>query len=427
MSPQREGPRHTGWGAPLTIGSLALGTVLLSAFVTAERRVSHPLLPLRVILDRTRGSSYAAIGVTGVAVFGVFLFLTYYMQQVKGYSPVTTGLLFLPMVGGILVASTISSVVLLPRVGSRVLIAAGLPLSGGGTAYLGQLTVTSGYPGHILPALLAMGLGFGMIFAPAANTATAGVPTNDSGVASALVNTMQQVGGSIGVSILSTMAASATASYLLAHHTGTQAAATAFHPRIHPGIHNLCRASRARRASRGPHAAVPPQVQGPKQRGHHPRLRTARNGRSRRAARAAAAKVMPRMQQGCNKLSEDTVVDDTARDRAIYQALKATDEVAAVLQTHLIEEHGADPERTAPQSPSSNSFKLLRQARQRLGEGLRALGQTASPSPTRSPCVTSAPPQEPAPSRHAADRRQSPGTADCESTGQGNVTGIRSG
>jgi len=216
-----------GWAAPLTIGSLAPGTVLLAAFVTAERRVSHPLLPLRVILDRTRGSSYVAIGVTGVAIFGVFLFLTYYMQQVKGYSPVTTGLLFLPMVGGILVASTISSVVLLPRVGSRVLITAGLLLSGGGTAYLGQLTVTSGYPAHILPALLAMGLGFGMIFAPATNTATAGVPTNDSGVASALVNTMQQVGGSIGVSILSTVAASATTSYLLAHHTGTRAAATA--------------------------------------------------------------------------------------------------------------------------------------------------------------------------------------------------------
>ena len=216
-----------GWGAPLTIGSLALGTVLLAAFVTAERRVSHPLLPLRVILDRTRGSSYVAIGVTGIAIFGVFLFLTYYMQQVKGYSPVTTGLLFLPMVGGILVASTTSSVVLLPRVGSRVLIAGGLLLSGGGTAYLGQLTVTSSYLGHILPALLAMGLGFGMIFAPATNTATAGVPTNDSGVASALVNTMQQVGGSIGVSILSTVAASATTSYLLAHHTGTQAAATA--------------------------------------------------------------------------------------------------------------------------------------------------------------------------------------------------------
>jgi EmrB/QacA subfamily drug resistance transporter len=215
------------WTASLTIGSLVLGALLLVAFVLAERRVSHPLLPLRVILDRTRGGSYVAIGIVGVAIFGVFLFLTYYMQQVKGYSPVTTGLLFLPMVGGILIASTLSSVVLLPRIGPRVLIASGLLLSGGGTAWLGQLTVTSSYLGGMLPALLAMGLGFGMIFAPATNTATAGVPTKDSGVASALVNTMQQVGGSIGVSILSTIAASATTSYLLTHHTGGQAAAIA--------------------------------------------------------------------------------------------------------------------------------------------------------------------------------------------------------
>jgi len=215
------------WTATLTIGSLVLGAVLLVAFVVAERRVSHPLLPLRVILDRTRGGSYVAVGITGIAIFGIFLFLTYYMQQVKGYSPLTTGLLFLPMVAGILIASTVSSVVLLPRFGPRALIAAGMLLGAGGTAYLAQLTVTSGYPGAIMPALIAMGLGFGMIFAPAINTATAGVPSQDSGVASALVNTMQQVGGSVGVSILSTIAGSATTSYLLAHHTGSQALALA--------------------------------------------------------------------------------------------------------------------------------------------------------------------------------------------------------
>ena len=215
------------WTAALTIGSLALGAVLLAVFVVVERHVSHPLLPLRVILNRVRGGSYVAIGIVGVALFGIFLFLTYYMQQVKGYSPVTTGLLFLPMVGGILVASTLSSVVLLPRVGARVLITAGLLLGAGGTAYLAQLTVTSSYLGDILPALIAMGLGFGMIFAPATNTATAGVPIADSGVASALVNTMQQVGGSVGISVLSTIGASATASYLLAHHAVAQAAAIA--------------------------------------------------------------------------------------------------------------------------------------------------------------------------------------------------------
>jgi len=216
-----------GWAATLTIGSLILGAVLLVAFVVAERRVSHPLLPLRVILDRTRGGSYVAVGITGIAIFGIFLFLTYYMQQVKAYSPVTTGLLFLPLVAGILIASTLSSIVLLPRVGPRPLIAAGMLLGAGGTAYLAQLTVTSGYPADILPALVAMGLGFGMIFAPAINTATTGVPREDSGVASALVNTMQQVGGSIGVSILSTIAGSATTSYLLAHRTGAQAPAIA--------------------------------------------------------------------------------------------------------------------------------------------------------------------------------------------------------
>jgi EmrB/QacA subfamily drug resistance transporter len=215
------------WTAPLTIGSLALGAVLLVGFVVAERLVSHPLLPLRVILDRTRGGAYVAVGITGIAIFGIFLFLTYYMQQVKAYSPLTTGLLFLPLVAGILIASTLSSVVLLPRVGARVLIAVGMLLGAGGTAYLAELTVTSGYTADILPALVAMGLGFGMIFAPAINTATAGVPREDSGVASALVNTMQQVGGSIGVSILSTIAASATTSYLLTHHTGGQAAAIA--------------------------------------------------------------------------------------------------------------------------------------------------------------------------------------------------------
>jgi len=124
-----------GWTAALTLGSLVLGAVLLTAFVVAEQRSSHPLLPLRVILDRTRGGSYVAVGITGIAIFGIFLFLTYYMQQVKGYSPLTTGLLFLPLVAAILVASTFSSVVALPRVGPRVLITMGMLLSAGGTAY----------------------------------------------------------------------------------------------------------------------------------------------------------------------------------------------------------------------------------------------------------------------------------------------------
>src|SRR6266498_2235807 len=191
-----------GWAAPLTIGSLVAGPLLLAAFVVAERRSAQPLLPLRVIRDRTRGGSYAVLGLTGIALFGVFLFLAYYLQGVKGYSPVISGLLFLPFVGGMLVST-------------------------GAMAYLTQLTVTSTYAAVILPAVIVMGLGFGVIFAVTINTATAGVRRQDAGVASALVNTMQQVGGSIGLSALSTVALTATASYLAAHHTGRLAPAIA--------------------------------------------------------------------------------------------------------------------------------------------------------------------------------------------------------
>jgi EmrB/QacA subfamily drug resistance transporter len=216
-----------GWTATLTIGSLVLGLLLLAGFVLAERQSSHALLPLRVILDRTRGGSYVAVGLSGIAIFGVFLFLTYYLQEVKGYSPVTSGLAFLPMIGCILLSSNVSSIVTLPRLGPRVLITTGMLLGTGAMSYLAQLTVTSNYLGGILPALLVMGLGFGMIFAPAINTATAGVQRQDSGVASALVNTMQQVGGSIGTSALSTIALTTTTSYLVAHHTGPLAPAIA--------------------------------------------------------------------------------------------------------------------------------------------------------------------------------------------------------
>jgi MFS family permease len=189
----------------------------------AEQRSTHPLLPLRVIVDRTRGGSYVAVFISGIAIFGTFLFLTYYLQLIKGESPLATGLLFLPMIGCILITSNLSSIVLLPRAGPRVLIAAGMLLGAGGMAYLTQVSVTSSYVAGVLPALLLLGLGFGMIFAPAINTATTGVRRADSGVASALVNTMQQVGGSIGTSALSTIALTATASYLIAHHASPAA------------------------------------------------------------------------------------------------------------------------------------------------------------------------------------------------------------
>jgi EmrB/QacA subfamily drug resistance transporter len=216
-----------GWSAALTVGSLVLGVLLIVAFGLAEARAPAPLLPLRVILDRTRGGAYLSVGVAAVALFGAFLFLTYYLQVVKVYSPITAGLAFLPMAGGLVVSANVSSNILLPRIGPRVLISSGLLVGGAAMGYLTQLTVTSSYASGVLPALILLGLSFGMILAPAINTATTGVRPQDSGVASALVNTMQQVGGSIGASALSTVALSATASYLTIHHTGPLAPATA--------------------------------------------------------------------------------------------------------------------------------------------------------------------------------------------------------
>jgi predicted MFS family arabinose efflux permease len=108
-----------GWGSPTTIGFLAAGVALLAAFVAIERRAPHPLLPLRVVLDRNRGGSYLALRIAGPGMFGVFLFLTYYLQQTLGYSPIETGLALLPMVGAVMLTATLSTAVLLPRVGPR--------------------------------------------------------------------------------------------------------------------------------------------------------------------------------------------------------------------------------------------------------------------------------------------------------------------
>jgi hypothetical protein len=207
-----------GWGAPTTIALLAGGVVLLAAFVLVERRVSHPLLPLRIVLNRFRGGSYLAIGLSAIGLFGVFLFLTYYLQLILRYSPVVTGLAFLPMIAALIATSTAVSAVLLPRVGPRILIPAGMLVAAAGLVILAaQLGVSTSYPSIILPALVVIGLGLGLVFACAINTATYGAAREDAGVASAMVNVNQQVGGSIGIALLNTIAASAFSSYLLTH------------------------------------------------------------------------------------------------------------------------------------------------------------------------------------------------------------------
>jgi EmrB/QacA subfamily drug resistance transporter len=216
-----------GWGSATTLGFLAGGVALLMAFVAIERRAAHPLLPLRVVLDRNRGGSYLAIGISGAGMFGVFLFLTYYLQQTLGYSPIETGFAFLPMLGAVMLTATMSTAALLPRVGPRPLITLGMVLAAGGMVLLAQLGVDSTYAAHVLPGLLVSGVGIGLVMAPAMNTGTLGVDEGDAGVASATVNTMQQIGGSLGTALLSTLAASAAGSFLAGTPSTAAAAAEA--------------------------------------------------------------------------------------------------------------------------------------------------------------------------------------------------------
>ena len=217
----------TSWSNSVTVGFLAAGVALLGAFVAIERRVAHPLLPLRVVLDRTRGGSFVAFAVAAMGIFGVFLFLTYYLQSTLGYSPVKTGLAFLPMVAALMVTATLATARLAPRFGSRPLVPGGMLLAAGGMYLLTRLGADSTYLADILPALIPLGLGMGLIFAPSMSAATAGVAHSDAGVASAMVNTTQQVGGAIGTALLNTLFAAAITDYVATHAAGpaTQAAA----------------------------------------------------------------------------------------------------------------------------------------------------------------------------------------------------------
>ncbi|MEV4556800.1 MFS transporter [Kitasatospora sp. NPDC049285] len=217
---------HT-WGDVQTWGFLAAGGVLLVLFVWWQTRAEHPLLPLRVVLDRDRGASFAGIFISGAGIFGVFLFLTYYLQQILGYSPVTTGLAFLPMVAAMVVSSVVTTNVLLPRYGGKPIVPTGMALAGASMVWLTFLDLNSSYALHVMPPLVVAGIGFGFIFAPGMNLATAGIAPRDAGVGSAMVNTSQQVGGSIGTSLLNTLATTAAANYLVGKEPTPQAQAQA--------------------------------------------------------------------------------------------------------------------------------------------------------------------------------------------------------
>jgi len=207
----------TSWSNPVTLAVLAAGVALLAVFAAIERRVSNPLLPLRVVLDRNRGASFISMGLAAVAMFGVFLFLTYYLQVNRGYSPVTTGLAFLPMTVTVMVTAIVATTRLRSRFGPRPLVVAGMALGAAAMLILRGITMDSSYAGHILPALMIMGIGLGLVFSTVMNNATLGVKPADAGVASATVNAAQQVGASLGTALLSTLAASAATSFAAGH------------------------------------------------------------------------------------------------------------------------------------------------------------------------------------------------------------------
>jgi EmrB/QacA subfamily drug resistance transporter len=215
------------WSDPLTIVMLAISVVLLTAFVLIERRQANPLLPPYIVLNRGRGGAYLSIALAGGALFGVFIFLTYFLQQNLSLSPLTTGIAFLPMTALIVVASTTAQTRLLPRTGPKPLIIFGMALGLVAMLLLTRLHPDSSYVGGILPSLLILGLGMGNIFAPAFSTATLGVQGSDAGAASAMVNASQQVGGSVGTALLSTLFASSAAGYAASHlhQPGAQVAA----------------------------------------------------------------------------------------------------------------------------------------------------------------------------------------------------------
>lgn len=206
-----------GWDSPLTWGMLAGAAVLLVAFVFWQRRAAHPLLPLSIVLDRNRGAAYSSVLIAGAGMFGIFLFVTYYLQVTLGYSPIQTGLAFLPMIGMLVLAAQLGTNLLVPRLGPKIMVPAGMTLGVVGMILLTLLDEHSGYAPDVLVPLMVLGTAMGTIMPASMQTATLGVDRQFAGVASALVNTSQQVGGSIGTALLNTLAATAAADFLAAN------------------------------------------------------------------------------------------------------------------------------------------------------------------------------------------------------------------
>jgi EmrB/QacA subfamily drug resistance transporter len=215
-----------GWGSSTTVSFFAVALALLGLFVLLEQRAAHPLLPMRIVLDRNRGGSFLASLLVGTAMLGTFLSLTFYFQGTLHYSAMKSGFAFVPFSVGIIAGATLASR-FLPRFGPRSVLTGGLALAAVGLIIFSFITVDSSYVSHVLPAELIVSLGMGLSFVVLSSTSLLGVHDEDAGVASAMVNATQQTGGSLGAALINTIAATATASYLAAHGSSLKTQAVA--------------------------------------------------------------------------------------------------------------------------------------------------------------------------------------------------------
>lgn len=202
-----------GWGNSFTLSLFGISLVFLLAFISIERKAKNPMMPLRVVTERNRGGSYLGSMFVGAGLFAMFLFLGLYLQVILGYSPLKSGVAFLPFTAGIIVFAGIASQ-LLPKIGPKPLMIPGLFMGSIGLFLLSRITPTTAYATHVLPSLIIISSGMALVFIPLSTTSLHHVGSHDAGVASALVNTSQQIGGSLGTALLNTIAATAAASFV---------------------------------------------------------------------------------------------------------------------------------------------------------------------------------------------------------------------
>jgi EmrB/QacA subfamily drug resistance transporter len=220
---------QTGWGDASTLGLIAAGVVLLTIFIGIEGRfAAHPLMPLRIFASRALSAANVVVLLVGGATFGMWFFVSLYLQEVLHYSPIKAGLAFLPMTLCIVIGSTFASRVV-ARLGTKPLLATGMILQTAGLLLFAQVAVHGGYLGDFLIASLLTAMGIGLSFVPATIAAVAGVAPHEAGLASGLVNTARMFGGALGLAILATIATSRTTSELHAGLAQPSALTNGFH------------------------------------------------------------------------------------------------------------------------------------------------------------------------------------------------------